>query len=138
MTRTLGFLCAGMALICAPVQAHAQGGVQFGDDSGEWARDGECDDPRFQGQGMAEYLYDENAYRDASDCRALFSQRMIRLVVSDAVDFGDDSSEWSFDGECDDPRFIGDGMAASLLAEDRGRDASDCRSLYRAGHIRLR
>jgi hypothetical protein len=54
------------------------------------------------------------------------------------VDFGADSSTWAADGECDDPRFTGDGMADVLLDEDRYADASDCRALFEAGSIRLR
>jgi hypothetical protein len=54
------------------------------------------------------------------------------------VEFGDDSSTWANDGECDDPRFVGRGMATTLLAEDLGRDASDCKALFDAGDIRLR
>ncbi|MGD2166498.1 MAG: caspase family protein [Gammaproteobacteria bacterium] len=51
--------------------------------------------------------------------------------------FGDDSSMWSEDGECDDPRFVGDGMASVLLDEDRFHDATDCRTLYQSGSIVL-
>ncbi|MEQ8404299.1 MAG: hypothetical protein RKE49_04315 [Oceanicaulis sp.] len=64
------------------------------------------------------------------------------LVLSacggEQVEFGDDTSTWANDGECDDPRFEGEGMAAMLVAEDLGHDATDCRSLYEAGDIRLR
>lgn len=55
----------------------------------------------------------------------------------DGIDFGDNSSLWSNDGECDDPRFDGDGMAISLTDENQGRDATDCQQLYSAGRIRL-
>ena len=47
------------------------------------------------------------------------------------------TSDYAQDGECDDPRFDGDGMAAISLAGDRGHDAADCRRLYDAGRIRL-
>jgi hypothetical protein len=60
------------------------------------------------------------------------------LPAQAQVAFGDDSSSWSFDGECDDPRFIGDGMANVLLEEDRLADATDCRLLFESGRIRLR
>jgi hypothetical protein len=56
----------------------------------------------------------------------------------DEIDFGDDSSQWANDGECDDPRFEGEGTAATLLDEDRGHDAADCRALFAAGRVRLR
>lgn len=52
-------------------------------------------------------------------------------------DFGDDTSQWANDGECDDPRFEGEGAAETLLAEDRGHDAADCRMLFNAGRITL-
>ena len=42
----------------------------FGDDSSEWARDGECDDPRFEGEGSAETTVDANASNVAHKFRA--------------------------------------------------------------------
>jgi len=54
------------------------------------------------------------------------------------VNFGADSNTWARDGECDDPRFVGDGMATVLLDEDAFSDATDCRRLYEAGRITLR
>jgi len=68
----------------------------------------------------------------------LASATLLSACGGDKVEFGDDSSQWANDGECDDPRFEGRGMAATLLAEDLGKDASDCRALYEAGDIRLR
>lgn len=56
-------------------------------------------------------------------------------VQTTAVYFGNDSSRWAFDGECDDPRFRGRGMAVTLLAEDAFRDATDCRILFQTGNI---
>jgi hypothetical protein len=53
-------------------------------------------------------------------------------------DFGDNTSEWANDGECDDPRFDGEGAAETLVDADRGHDATDCRKLFNAGSIRLR
>ena len=122
-------------------------GVDFGNNASDWANDGECDDPRFEGQGMASVLLDEDLRRDANDCRSLYNAGMIRLrgstntrsvPSSGNVNFGNDTSDWANDGECDDPRFIGDGMASVLLDEDLGRDATDCRNLYNRGWIRLR
>ena len=52
------------------------------------------------------------------------------------IDFGDNNSQWMNDGECDDPRFEGPGMAFIPLEEDRGRDATDCRELFERGLIR--
>ncbi len=127
----------------------SSGGVDFGNNSSDWANDGECDDPRFEGRGMASVLLDEDLGRDANDCRSLFNAGMIQLrgsgtnvtsrpTNSSDINFGNDTSDWANDGECDDPRFIGDGMASVLLDEDLGRDATDCRNLYNRGWIRLR
>ncbi len=115
--------------------------IDFGDDTSEWARDDECDDPRFDGDGMASSTVFQNRGRDAADCRRLYDAGGIRLfgvdLASGDVDFGDDASDYAQDGECDDPRFEGDGMAAIPLASDRGHDAADCRRLYDAGRIHL-
>lgn len=55
------------------------------------------------------------------------------------VDFGDDTSRWANDNECDDSRFEGAGMTATpLLEEDIGHDATDCRTAYEAGNLTLR
>jgi|GEM_PF-2494677 len=53
------------------------------------------------------------------------------------LDFGDDSSEWSHDGECDDPRFHGYGMASTTVEADALRDATDCRAAFNKGSITL-
>ncbi|MCZ6604432.1 MAG: tetratricopeptide repeat protein [Alphaproteobacteria bacterium] len=56
-----------------------------------------------------------------------------------AVNFGDDLSPFAHDGECDDARFYGPGMAKTrLLKADLFHDATDCRTLFEAGHIQLR
>ncbi|MCY4028878.1 MAG: hypothetical protein OXH75_21490 [Acidobacteria bacterium] len=115
--------------------------VEYGDDTSDASRDGECDDPRFEGDGMATVLFVENRGRDAADCRRLYGAGRIRLHGVDRdsgdIDFGDDTSRWAQDGECDDLRFVGEGMASTLLYSGRSRDASDCRRLYNAGRIRL-
>ncbi|MCX7301216.1 MAG: hypothetical protein NTX73_12745 [Rhodobacterales bacterium] len=133
------------------VPAFAQD-VDFGDDSGQWIRDGECDDPRFEGPGMASVLDAVNTLADASDCRKAFQQGRIMLIPADApgqepansgpttagdIDFGTDSSPWTYDGECDDPRFEGEGMSAAPVESDMLADASDCRAAYEAGTIAL-
>jgi len=134
------FVAAAIVTVWAvPSQAE----VPFGDDSSNWALDGECDDPRFVGEGMAETLLEEDLLADATDCRLLFDAGYIRLRAGDSsrrdtIDFGVDTSEWRLDGECDDPRFVGEGMAEVLLEEDRLADATDCRILFEAGRIRLR
>jgi hypothetical protein len=53
-----------------------------------------------------------------------------------AVDFGDDSGDFTHDGECDDPRFKGPGMTATpLMEDDRFADATDCRDAYSRGEL---
>lgn len=136
------------ALIGGPAQAQTP---DFGDDSSRWAHDGECDDPRFEGEGMATFTSPEDEGADASDCRAAFEAGRIRLIggttgpapaspagpADGSIPFGDDSSQWAQDGECDDRRFAGPGMATSLSWEHVGRDATDCRTLHEAGQVRL-
>jgi hypothetical protein len=117
-----------------------QDGIDFGDDFGGYAGDGECDDTRFSGPGMAsaDSFSADNIGHDATDCFALYNDGRIvlqTLQIIDGIDFGDNSSDWADDGECDDPRFIGEGMASSQLEEDALRDAADCRSLYLADAI---
>jgi hypothetical protein len=58
-------------------------------------------------------------------------------IVSDGIDFGDDLSSWANDGECDDPRFEGEGSASTLLDDDRYHDATDCSAAYQAGTVQL-
>lgn len=53
------------------------------------------------------------------------------------IDFGDDLSRWANDGECDDPRFNGEGSATTLVEADRYHDATDCRTLYERGAVYL-
>ena len=135
-------LVAGLS---APALAQSADAIDFGDDSSEWANDGECDDPRFAGDGMAGELVDADLARDATDCRTLFEAGSITLTAPDtgdsadisAIDFGDDTSDWARDGECDDPRFAGSAMAIELEDIDIGRDATDCRTAYEAGSITL-
>ncbi|WJY18618.1 hypothetical protein QQS45_13585 [Alteriqipengyuania flavescens] len=137
--RTL--YAAGSIRLRGAAGTTSTGGLDFGDDSSEWANDGECDDPRFTGAGMADILLEEDARRDATDCRTLYEAGSIRISAggrtASSIDFGDNSSEWANDGECDDPRFTGTGMAETLLAEDSMHDASDCRTLFDSGSIHL-
>ncbi|WP_375254184.1 hypothetical protein [Yoonia sp.] len=137
--RTLGLIVAIALFVGAP--AHAQS-IVFGDDSSEWAKDGECDDGRFTGPGLTSTpLLQEDVLADATDCRNAFKAGRLRLlgVASDGkIDFGNDSSDWSNDGECDDMRFAGPGMTQTpLLQEDIMRDASDCRDGYANGRLTL-
>ena len=122
-------------------QRAARWWVDFGDDSGAYAWDGECDDPRFEGAGVGWILMLDDRGRDATDCRRLYESGRVRLsgvdLVAGRVVFGDDGGLWARDGECDDPRFEGSGADNVLLLEDRGRDATDCRQLYESGRVRL-
>lgn len=114
----------------------------FGDDASRWARDGECDDPRFDGEGMSEGAsLDDDIGHDATDCRTAWRVGKIVFAVSDgsdAPDFGDDASDWANDDECDDPRFSGPGMTGTtLLDDDIGHDATDCQTSWEAGSLWL-
>ncbi len=133
------------ASAAAPRQPSSQ--IDFGDDSSQWANDGECDDPRFRGPGMTSTtLLDEDIRADATDCREAYEAGSLTLrgrssepVVHQGIEFGDDSSRWAEDGECDDRRFAGGGMSAPpLLAEHERADASDCLAAFKAGTIHLR
>ncbi len=120
----------------------------FGDDSSEWARDGECDDMRFIGPGMASVLNDEDRGHDATDCRVAFEQKRVtmrsealqqRVVEARRIAWGDDEGAFANDGECDDMRFEGEAMTTTVLrVEDVQHDASDCRNAYQDGLIALR
>ncbi|MEO0882012.1 MAG: hypothetical protein AAFY34_04710 [Pseudomonadota bacterium] len=123
-------------------------GIFFGEDSGTFANDGECDDPTFTGRTMAASGGSlEYAGRDQTDCLSGYNNGdlklappvpVLRIMEADGIKFGDDNSAFANDGECDDPRFEGLGMATSLIDSDRLHDASDCLALYESGDIRLR
>ena len=133
---------AALALIVGHVPAQAQTtGIDFGKDVGEFARDGECDDPRFVGEGMTPVLLTDSIGRDASDCSA--AMRAGRVSVNplyaepngnSSILFGDDASQFANDGECDDIRFFRAGSAEAIyIAEDVGHDATDCKAAFEAG-----
>ncbi|WP_185827587.1 hypothetical protein [Halomonas nitroreducens] len=54
------------------------------------------------------------------------------------IEWGDNTSRWANDGECDDPRFGGPGVHSLNIDEDRYHDANDCRSLYEQGQVYLK
>lgn len=121
--------------------------IDFGDDEGQWANDGECDDKRFVGPGMTDtVLLDEDVGHDRTDCAKAFKAGRLTLrevatetVIVDGIEFGTDESEWANDNECDDPRFEGPGMTETqLLTEDTRKDATDCLKAYQAGQIDLK
>jgi hypothetical protein len=135
----LGLAGAAFAVCLAFVPTASQAQPDFGDDTSQWAKDGECDDPRFQGAGAAQTLLEEDLGHDAADCRKLFAAgRILLRSASGDIDFGDDASEWARDGECDDPRFEGDGAAETLLDIDAYHDATDCRTLFDRRRVTLR
>ncbi|MBX7456900.1 hypothetical protein K3152_01440 [Qipengyuania sp. 1NDH17] len=126
-----------------PVSLAAADAPYFGDDSYEHAKDGECDDIRFTGEGMAEHLLTEAIGRDASDCRAAWVDGTIERnpwfnepAPGEDYDYGDDRSGFANDGQCDDIRFVG-AHTASLpyLTGDIGHDASDCRAGIEDGSL---
>ena len=60
-------------------------------------------------------------------------------AAAQAINFGNDSSQWANDGACDDPRFSGPGLTTTpLLPEDILADATDCLSAFAAGTLTLR
>jgi hypothetical protein len=152
----IGILLASAGTLPSVAQPNTPSAIDFGDDSSPWAKDGECDDPRFTGEGVAEAVVDADLMKDATDCEAAFTAGTAELKTDSAapatrpgtppapaptpapragIDFGDDSSEWANDGECDDPRFSGAGAAAELVNEDRMKDATDCEAAYNAGTV---
>jgi len=140
---------AGMVLAQpGPALALAARTVPFdlGDDSSEWAFDGECDDPRFVGEGMADYLLTDSIGADATDCRAAYilgtieaDPHFLEPASPKEILWGDDGGEFANDGVCEDVRFTGYFSAdLDYLAEDIGHDASDCRAMFVSGRARWR
>ena len=132
----------------ATTQPATTGQINFGDDSAPWPNDGECDDRRFAGEGMAaSSLTWTGVGGDASDCQALYEAGSIRLwsqtesqaaTQCAAIDYGDNQSQYASDGECDDLRFEGLGVAGILNASEIGHDSADCSRLCAFGAISLR
>jgi hypothetical protein len=125
-----------------PLSVTDAGAIDYGDDSSVWANDAECDDPRFAGEGVAASPLRTNLARDAADCRAavdagraVYQGELPPLWdgVHEGIDFGDNSGRYPDDGECDDPRFIGDGVALNAGRADVLGDAQDCREAFDAG-----
>ncbi len=153
------FASAALMALAVPVQA-ADGPPNFGDDASQFAKDGECDDMRFDGAGMsATLLIDSDILHDATDCRAAFNANRLRYLGghrngrpalsssststttrdSSRIQWGNDSSKYAKDGECDDKRFTGAGMTTTpLLDSDIQHDATDCRAAYEQGRLTLR
>ncbi len=150
-TRNRISACFVAIALVAPQPAFAED-IDFGDDESMWAKDGECDDRRFIGSGMTDTpLLESDVGHDATDCRTAYEQGRLTLRGDDpdtpdtpirdssGIIWGDDSSTWANDGECDDMRFTGAGMTSTtLLEEDVKSDATDCRTAYEAGNLELR
>jgi hypothetical protein len=143
--RFQGLIRAALFCVICVASAAPAAAVDFGDDASEWANDGECDDPRFAGPGMTETsLLDADILHDATDCRQAYDAGRLTLksrqtAITPELDFGDDDGKYANDGECDDPRFEGDGMTTTtLLASDILHDATDCRQAYEAGRLTVR
>ena len=141
---------AALLALAAPALAQdpaAAGDPLFGTDTAEWANDGECDDRRFEGEGMAAALSWTNVGKDATDCRALFEAGSIHLwdfaearaaTQCPAINFGDDASDYPNDGECDDRRFEGLSAASGIGPDAVGHDATDCSTACAFGTVALR
>jgi len=69
------------ATLASSVDAGQISRIQWGDDNGDFANDGECDDKRFEGAGMTSTpLLDSDIKHDASDCRTAFQQGRLALA----------------------------------------------------------
>lgn len=105
--------------------------IDFGEDAGDYANDGACDDARFEEDGDDWTYQRAHVLRDASDCRTLYAEGVITLYL----DFGDNSGEYANDDTCDDSRFTGEGRSILQTDSHVKRDAVDCIVAYRAGTI---
>jgi hypothetical protein len=125
--------------ISQPVLAQVK--IDYGDDAGQWANDVECDDARFVGVGMTSTpLLQSDIMHDATDCRTQFQSGNLDLrgIANGLIDFGDDLGDWANDDECDDMRFEGAGMTATiLLFDDIMHDATDCKTAYDNGRLQV-
>lgn len=140
-------LCSSV-LILSPIhslsaQDHASS-LDFGDNTAEYASDGECDDARFIGNGMSDVLLTDSIGKDSADCKAAFDAKTITLnrlhVIPDdntPIIFGDNTSEFANDGECDDIRFAGkDADEMIFIFDDIGHDGDDCKTAFEAGYVK--
>ena len=98
-------------LLATPPSSVAAEVVDFGDDTGDYAQDGECDDPRFQGPGMGLTGSESHRGRDATDCRQLFDSGRVSLKSADG-----DVAEQDHGPGCSRERLIGLGVLTSQLS----------------------
>ncbi|MEM7330067.1 MAG: hypothetical protein AAF437_15095 [Pseudomonadota bacterium] len=114
-----------------PAERVPASSIDFGEDAGDYANDGACDDARFESDGD-DWTYQRNhVLQDATDCRTLYEAGDLTLYL----DFGDNSGEYANDDTCDDNRFTGEGRSILETDSHVKRDAVDCIVAYRAGTI---
>lgn len=114
-----------------PSTALAPATLDFGNDEGEYAFDGTCDDGRFHDDG-ADFVYKRaHVMRDATDCRAAMAAQAVKLEL----DFGDNLGGYADDGTCDDVRFEGEGRSILETDSHIRKDAADCIAAYQKGTI---
>ncbi|MEL7043289.1 MAG: hypothetical protein AAGL90_17355 [Pseudomonadota bacterium] len=107
------------------------GSIAFGDDSGEYAKDGSCDDARFMPDGDDWTYMRHHVLRDATDCRERYESGEIAMFLS----FGDNTSQYANNDRCDDRRFVGEGRSPVITDLPVEHDAADCIAAYRQGTI---
>ena len=105
--------------------------ISWGDDSGNYANDGACDDGRFHDDGDDWNFQRQHVLRDATDCRTNYASGNLTLYL----DFGNNSGSYANDGTCDDNRFTGSGRSILKTDSHVRRDSADCVAAYRAGTI---
>lgn len=131
-----------------PAAAAQRPDVDFGDADGREAGDGLCADRRFTGAGMSPAPWSPLDVRnDMTDCRDQWRAGRIDwrtpstlgiaaiTGLHDGIDFGMDGGSWANDGQCDDLRFAGPGMAPPAVLRQSGSDRSDCLVAYLANRV---
>lgn len=135
------FVALCVLLVYIAYDAGNSNTLLFGDDSGELSSNDACNDIRFRGPGMGLISADTGMLADATDCRALFQEGRVYLSSEEAnlqvssIVFGEDDGNWTFDDECDDPRFEGDAVAFGADRDEVMHDATDCRTLLYRGQV---
>jgi hypothetical protein len=118
-----GLRCVLVAALVLRLSA-AGADVEFGDDAGHWALDGQCDDPRFEGAGAAATLLDDDLLHDATDCRTLFGEGLVSVRNAPGARTGsriergrleDGDRRSAAGGLADDFRFVGRRGGLALL-----------------------
>ena len=105
--------------------------IEWGDDSGDYANDGACDDARFHEDGDDWSYQRQHVLHDATDCRSLYESGTTTLYI----DFGNNSGEYANDNTCDDNRFTGDGRSVLTTDSHIKIDSADCIAAYQAGRL---